>query len=234
MLPKGFIENARPVVLSRKNYNKIFCIGFNKTGTTTIELVLRHYGFNLPDQEEQEIRLTQASFATDYTELCNFVRNYDAFQDLPFSQGEIYVVADALFPCSKFILTERNPEEWFRSLCAYHQKMFALGDLALVTEQDLIEKCDYIYKGYVRDYKRRFLTSFYGGVEFTDWSKLYNKEYYIGMYEQRINCIRRYFAHAPHKLLVIDVTKENTTQKICDFLNIPQEFVIDMPHENKT
>jgi len=39
---------------------------------------------------------------------------------------------------------------------------------------------------------------------------------------------------APEKLLVVDITQEKTTKKICEFLNIPNEFVIEMPHSNKT
>ena len=92
--------------------------------------------------------------------------------------------------------------------------MIDLGDLAVLTEEDVIDK--------------------FGGTEVTDWSKLYDKECYINIYELRNNRIKWYFAASPHKLLVIDVTKESTTRKICDFLNIPQEFVLDMPHENKT
>lgn len=53
-----FSSSVRSTVLDRKTYNKIFCIGYNKTGITTPELVLRLYGLSLPSQFEQEIRLS--------------------------------------------------------------------------------------------------------------------------------------------------------------------------------
>ena len=100
MKPEEFTRNIRPVVLSNKNFNKIFVIGYNKTGTTTMERVLRLYGYSMPNQQEQEARLTRQVFSTNYEEFKCFVAKYDAFQDLPFSQEQTYVVADALFPNS--------------------------------------------------------------------------------------------------------------------------------------
>lgn len=124
-----FQKRAAPLVLSHKNYNKLFCIGYNKTGTTTMAAILKRYGLKLPSQSEQEIRLTRQTFATNYAPLKDFVAKFDAFQDLPFSQGEVYAVCDALFPDSKFILTERDSEKWFNSLCRFHQKVFKISDL---------------------------------------------------------------------------------------------------------
>ena len=54
------------------------------------------------------------------------------------------------------------------------------------------------------------------------------------MFENRNREIKRYFSYARGKLLVIDITKEKDTTKICTFLNIPQDLITDMPHENKT
>jgi len=234
MTPQDFTRIVRRKVLSRKNYNKIFCIGYNKTGTTTLELVLKLYGFNLPNQQDQEARLTERCLATDYTELESFVRGYDAFQDLPFAQGQTYVAADALFPNSRFILSVRDPDDWFRSLTSFHKKMFGLDDPSAMTEQDVLEKLTYLYEGYSHVLKTRHLTTFSSGEAVVDWSKLYDKDYYVELYEARNRQIRTYFASAPEKLLVIDVTQERTTEKICRFLNIPEKFVIDMPQANKT
>ena len=38
-------------------FTKLFCIGFNKTATTTVEAVLREHGFRLPKQVDQEVLL---------------------------------------------------------------------------------------------------------------------------------------------------------------------------------
>ena len=67
-----------------------------------------------------------------------------------------------------------------------------------------------------------------------NWDKLYKKDWSSDMYTRRNEEIKRYFMNAPEKLLVIDVTEEHTTEKICNFLNIPSACVISMPHRNKT
>lgn len=234
MTPEQFTKAVRRTVLSQKNYNKIFCIGFNKTGSTTLETILRLYGFNLPNQLEQETRLTTSCYSTNYTEFSNFVSHYDAFQDMPFAKEQIYVVADALFPGSKFILTERDSEAWFRSMTSFKEKIYNLDDAQKLTENDLLEKFTYLYPGYAHQLHSRILTNFVGDTPVTDWDKLYDKQYYTNHYESRNNQIKRYFMNSMEKLLIIDVTKEKTTKKICEFLNIPEQFVIDMPHANKT
>lgn len=232
--PQEFTAAVRPVVLSNKSFNKIFCIGYNKTGTTTIEAVLRLCGYNLPNQQEQEIRLTKQCFNCDYTGLKSFVSSYDAFQDLPFSQGEIYVAADALFPNSRFILTERDSGDWFKSMTSFHKKVFNFETLENLSEQDVLTEFNYRYKGYSHQNKKRLLTNFVGEKGFTNWGLLYDKDYYINEYEQRNNRIKKYFQNSLNKLLVIDLTAEDTTEKICRFLNIPVELEIDMPHANRT
>ncbi|MGM0953485.1 MAG: sulfotransferase [Pseudomonadota bacterium] len=234
MTMQEFTKAVRPRVLANKNFNKIFCIGYNKTGTTTLETVLRLYGYQLPNQQEQEIRLSKNVFSTEYEELKGFCSNYDAFQDMPFSQGLTYVAADALFPNSKFILTERAAESWFKSMCGFHKKVFNIDDLSKLTEKDIVEKFTYLYPGYSHANRERLLSSFNGEERHVRWDKLYDYELYTKMYASRNEEIKRYFMNAPHKLLVIDVTKETSTKRLCDFLNIPSELSIDMPHRNKT
>ena len=234
MTSDAFTQTVRPIVLSRKRFNKIFGIGYNKTGTNSLSQILQRYGFDMPNQQEQEARLTHACFATNYHELKTFVARYDAFQDLPFSQEDLYVAVDALFPDSKFILTVRDPEDWFSSVCRFQKKVHGLDDLSKVTEADVKEKFRYLFPGYGYANKLRQLTNFTGDARVTDWSKLYDKAYNIESYERRNNRIKRYFDAAPGKLLVIDLTKETTTERICEFLDIPTEYTFDVPHANKT
>jgi len=230
-----FTQAVRPTVLSQKNFNKIFCVGYNKTGSTTLETVLRLYGFNLPNQPEQELRLTKRVFSTDYTELKTFINHYDAFQDMPFSEGMTYVAADALFPNSRFILSERDPDDWFDSMNRYFRKKYLSGsDSEKITEQLVSQKFNYLFPGYNHLKKEIFLTSFKDDSNVVDWDKLFDRDHYINLYTQRNNQIKKYFSRSTEKLLIIDVTKEKNTTSICEFLNLPKEFVIDMPHLNKS
>lgn len=89
---------------------KIFCIGFHKTGTTSLAYALEMLGYrvtgpngvNDPDIGRNAMKMAR-----------KLVRKYDAFQDNPWPV--LYQEMDAEYPGSKFILTVRDPESWIRS-----------------------------------------------------------------------------------------------------------------------
>lgn len=230
MLP----PQARAIVFANKTYNKIFGIGYNKTGTTSLEAMLKYYGFRMPNQQEQEIRTTFPTFRCDYAELKQIVHQYDAFQDLPFSSGETYAVLDALFPNSKFILTERDPDAWFNSLTKFHEKVFNLSSISEVDESILLTKFTYLFPGYSHALTKHMLTRFVEDQAEVEWEKLYDRDYYIQEYLARNNRIKKFFQNCPGRLLVLDLTREINSAKLCSFLNIPQDFVVTIPHRNQT
>ena len=228
-----FQELVRRDVLSKKNFNKIFCIGFNKTGTTTIEKILRLYGYSMPVQQEQEVHLTRNVLRTDYRSLSDFCRMYDAFQDLPFSLGATYIAADALFPDSKFILTTRDSTAWFASLKRAHQMRYTTS-IDEFDRQKLREEASYLYAGYEEMVHEHYLTHYDGDERITDWSQLYDEEYYKAMFQARNDEIRKYFSATNDKLLVLDISREGSTERICKFLNIDLKYAIKMPHTNRS
>ncbi len=89
---------------------KVFCIGFHKTGTTTLEVALKKLGY----------RVT-GSFGTKDPDIAAKVHEmayakaeeFDAFEDNPWPI--LYRELDERFPGSKFILTRRPAEAWIRS-----------------------------------------------------------------------------------------------------------------------
>ncbi len=90
--------------------NKVFCIGFHKTGTTSLEVALTKLGYRVtgafgtkdPDIADKVHGLAFAKVA-----------DYDAFEDNPWPI--LYRELDERFPGSKFILTRRPAEAWIRS-----------------------------------------------------------------------------------------------------------------------
>lgn len=89
---------------------KVFCIGFHKTGTTTLEVALKKLGY----------RVT-GCFGTKDPDIANkvhemaygMVDRFDAFEDNPWPV--LYRELDERFPRSKFILTRRPSDAWIRS-----------------------------------------------------------------------------------------------------------------------
>jgi len=89
---------------------KVFCIGFHKTGTTSLELALIKLGY----------RVT-GSFGTKDPDIAGkvhamayaMVDQFDAFEDNPWPV--LYRELDQRYPGSKFILTRRPAEAWIQS-----------------------------------------------------------------------------------------------------------------------
>jgi len=96
------------------NNAKIFCIGFHKTGTTTLAVALTELGYNVTGPNginDSNISVNALPMAFD------LVKRYDAFQDNPWPV--IFKDVDAKFPGSKFILTVRTSESWIKSQVAH-------------------------------------------------------------------------------------------------------------------
>ena len=96
---------------------KIFGVGYNKTGTTSLAYALESFGFRLGKQGKAELFLPITP-GVIFRWIVKFCKKADAFQDIPFSLNYTYQVLDYSFPGSKFILTIRNSgDEWYDSLC---------------------------------------------------------------------------------------------------------------------
>lgn len=89
---------------------KIFCIGFHKTGTTSLRDALRILGYSVtgpngnkdPDIESNVMEL-----------ISELVDQFDAFQDNPWPI--LYKELDKKYPLSRFILTLRDEKSWMKS-----------------------------------------------------------------------------------------------------------------------
>ncbi len=230
----GQFQKSIPYIAAHKPYNKIFGIGYNKTGTTSLEKIFKDIGLSVPDQAEQEKTIGQKLYLGNYEPLVKFVKQYDAFQDLPFSQDEYYAVADVLFPNSKFILTIRDPEKWFQSLCEFHKKTFKVQDISEFNEAFFKDKDLYLYKNYCYENALRRVTIIENNQTTADWSLLYDKKHNINLYNTRNERIASYFRNRPDDLLIIDLEQEPDTEKIVRFLKLPKEKISPIPHLNKT
>lgn len=92
---------------------KIFGIGLNKTGTTTLHECGRILGYRCTSCSRS--LLDDVITRRDFTEVKRVVAEYDLFEDWPWPL--IYRDLDQLFPGSKFVLTVRKSEDsWLKSL----------------------------------------------------------------------------------------------------------------------
>ena len=209
--------------LFKSHQSKVFCIGFGKTGTTTIERVLKDFNYRLGNQEKGELLIFDW-YNRDFNNILKLCKTADAFQDVPFSLPFTYMILDHQFKNAKFILTERNtPEQWYQSLTAFHSKLWSDGKTRPTADE--LVNAEYRYKGFA--YKTVKLL--YG----TPDDDLYNKERLIAIYKAHNDMVKDYFKSRPEKLLVINVSKKNDYFRLCNFLNKNPKRD-DFPWENKT
>ncbi len=89
---------------------KVFCIGFHKTGTTTMGEALEILGYRVTGPNGTK----DPDIATTLIPMVERLAvEYDAFQDNPWPL--VYRRMDMLFPGSKFILTLRDEDKWYKS-----------------------------------------------------------------------------------------------------------------------
>ncbi|MEO6421592.1 MAG: sulfotransferase [Candidatus Nitrotoga sp.] len=201
---------------------KIFCIGRNKTGTTSLEIALKSLGFRMGNQAQGEMLLDDWA-RRDFRRIVTLCKTADAFQDVPFSMPWTFQALDLAFPGSRFILTVRDtPDDWYQSLIRFHTKI--VGKCRIPTADDLRD-FNYRYKGFLW----RSAQINYGVNEHT----LYNKELYTGHYMWHNQMVMNYFVFRPQDLLVLNLKDSESMLKLCNFLQVPYTGQ-SMPHENKS
>ena len=222
------LHNTLKYLKKDANFNKIFCIGSHKTGTTTLNHIMHGLGFRCAPQSKLERDCTLEVIQGNYQPLTWYIKKYDFFQDSPFAHANTYVAVDALFPGSKFIYTYRDPHKWFNSnlnfvsrwcktqpseLCKTHYESYGY-----ISKDYMVKKTEYYEISQVNDASLECAPN---------WDLLFNKEKYIKEYIRRRNEILRYFQNRPKDLLIIDITQEATVRKIIDFIEYPS--YVDFP-----
>jgi hypothetical protein len=90
--------------------HKVFCIGFHKTGTTSLELALKKLGYRVTGSfGTKDPDIASKVHAMAYA----MVDQFDAFEDNPWPV--LYQELDQRYPGSRFVLTRRPAEGWIQS-----------------------------------------------------------------------------------------------------------------------
>src|SRR5690554_1808437 len=94
---------------------KVFVIGFQKTGTTSLETALKILGYRVHGGDKNLMKFERSEDLKKY--ISGVMQTWDAVQDMPWPlfYRELY----DLYPNAKFILTHRNPEKWINSVVRY-------------------------------------------------------------------------------------------------------------------
>lgn len=110
---------------------KVFCIGFQKTGTSSMRDALEQLGYRVTGvfgrtTSLDELRANYVQIGLEIAEQC------DAVEDMPWPL--MFRELDERFPGSKFILTVRDTDRWYKSIAdhfgpnPYHIQQLTYGD----------------------------------------------------------------------------------------------------------
>jgi hypothetical protein len=193
---------------------KIFCIGFHKTGTSSLAKALQLLDFRicrrmgmLQDHVTKKNILEQLK-NEEFNEIFEAVREFDAFCDNPWPI--LFKELDKKFPNSKFILTIREEDNWIKSVL-----------------------------NYFKDYETEIRSLIYGMA-----SPLGNEEIYLERYRKHNAEVIEYFKDRPDDLQVINLADQKGWTELCLFLkkpipkeNFPHEnkaqYLLDESQEEK-
>ncbi|GFD97179.1 hypothetical protein KUL156_38440 [Alteromonas sp. KUL156] len=202
---------------------KFFCVGRNKTGTTSLQKAFQQLGFHVGDQRSAELLFDQHFFNREFEPFIEYCHSAQVFQDVPFSYYEVLETIDKAFPKSKFILSIRDSsDQWYDSLVRFHCKI--MGIEGRLPNWEDIANLSYVSQ----DLFSKVMT--YNGLSEDD---PYNKTIMCRNYERHNRFVINYFKNRPDDLLVINLSKDGAYQKFLNFISM-QSSREAFPWENKT
>jgi hypothetical protein len=134
----------------------IFCIGYNKSGTTSLYQAIIDMGFEgytndmmanaeylmkdvIVEQLLHQPYSVEFNVVYDWVEECklktqkpsfdqSFLKHMNVFKDVPLSLPGAWRKLYKKYPNAKYILTERDSaDQWFKSISRFHQEGFDFG-----------------------------------------------------------------------------------------------------------
>lgn len=185
--------------------HKIFCIGLNKTGTSSLHEAFQILGLksvHFKDEKGINIKDVINENYLKNKDILHQLSHYDAISDWdrPPYTFEIIKKFDEHYPNSKFIVNTRDIEDWLNSREKHVKR-----------NQKLKEKQP--------------------NLNIT-WLKI-DRDAWRNEYEIHYNAIEAYFKNRKEDVLYFDVTQGDDWEKLCPFLHLPIPLT-RFPAENMT
>ena len=208
------------------NENKIFCIGFNKSGSSSLVYSIydlgvgEHMDFSAGERlmpSYMDRNLPKCSSSNKFNKkLLEFCKSPVLFKDIPFSLPNVWKILYAEYPNAKYILSVRDsPEQWFTSITNYHKK-FTGPTLSWCA----LNEVNYRYSK--TDNTNSFFYDYMKSVN-GNAKEPYDKDSLISAYNKHNNEVTEFFKDKPN-FITINVAKDNDYAKLCKFLDVKSEL----------
>lgn len=148
-LYRDFIEYQKSKLIKANYEPKVICIGFNKTGTTSLGYSLRMLGYK-HCKYNSYVALNLYKDDGDFTALMEYASKFQSFDDKPWNQIEIIQLLDKTFPNSQFIYLHREEQDWKKSYKNWIKK-----------KMNLEANVEYAYKQYTEH--QNFVNNYFVG-----------------------------------------------------------------------
>jgi len=178
----------------RQDSRKIFGIGLHRTGTTSLRRAFNVLGIRCLENDGCWF-MTKLD-ASGGLEFCptEEIDRYRGFADNPVPL--FYAELDAMYPDSRFILTLRDVDEWADSVSGIFSAWW--DGWQQLPEWPLIDACHRAWYG-------------------SDYS---DRQRRIETYHRHTEQVLAHFANRPGALLQLDMTTDDTWDRLCDFLAV--------------
>lgn len=202
---------------------KVFVIGLNHTGTTSMQEFLRVAGYKVAPQRDFEL-LRDEYRVGNWEKLLNLIDLYEGFQDSPFSRStpEFLSKLRSRYPEAKFILTVRDsPETWHGTLERLHRKNWYGFGQPITWEH--VKSVNYVHP--------TFLYTSIMDVVGSENHAPYDSEIWMAHYSNYVQRCRDQFVGSS-SFLEVNLAEPNAAQKLQQFLELPN--LIAIPHLNSS
>ncbi len=187
---------------------KIFCIGWCKTATTSLEHALR--ALKLKGPRNVGLELLEDIIEKKYKKMYDVIQDFDYFIVYPWFYKDLYKHLHKKYPNALFILTVRDEDTWIKSTTLWFDK----------DGKSHKKKRNEEYRGPKNDHL--LFKTVYGDLDQC-----------LGRYKKHNDKVIDYFKDKPEQLLVFNAFAGDGYKKLCNFLkkSIPKKG--DFPHRNK-
>ncbi|MHA7865468.1 sulfotransferase [Flagellimonas marinaquae] len=213
-----------------KGRGRIFCISYQKTGTTSVGDFFEYFGYPTT-RWHKSYRLGwhkdwyDGNFEAIFSS--NEFKYSQVFEDDPWFYPEFYKYLFHRFPKAKFVLITRNSDAWFKSMLKHHDGQ-NLGNTRIHCK---------VYRRELDFYHRLdHDTEFQPLAEDPDMLMSLHEcdQHYKQIYETRNREVMEFFSeHGPDRLFSCSLEDPEKWQKMGTFFNIkvPKDFEM---HSNRT
>lgn len=220
-----FIKKVLPA-----NSPKIFCVSLQRTGTTSTGQFFKDHGYSVATYGVSAKNLwTVFYFKGDYESIFesrDFVLS-QVFEDDPWWLGDFYKVLYHRFPDSKFILLERDADQWFNSMVS-HSNGKTLGNTHIHCAQ--YQRLDEFYRLKAPNQEKMYTGIIDNALPLGEEQR----EHYTNFYKIRNAEVKLFFDnHDNKRLFNARLEDKDLWQKMGRFFGVEVEFGYNT-HLNKS